>query len=93
MGKGTSNRLLGIMWTCAVFTLGRNMFSLITNGTCSTMKIVTSPANHDRNLLTMIIIETTSRRNFDLSRTECFSANVVSPSRNALPFVSEELEK
>ena len=48
----------------AVFTLGRNMFSLIMNETCFTVKIVHNRrciSNRDRNVFILSVIETTSR--------------------------------
>ena len=50
--------------TNAVLTLGRSMFSLIANETCFTMKSVhirRHCANHDRNMFSLIMIETISQ--------------------------------
>ena len=79
----------------AVFTLGQNMFSLITNKTCFTRNLFTSGgacANHDRHMFILSMVETTSRGSLDLSQTK-HSANVVSLSNIPLLFILEELEK
>ena len=72
----------------AVFTLRRNMFSLITNKTCFTIKSVHC-ASHDRNMFSRNMIETISRGSLDLSRTKHISTNV-SLLNTASPFVLEE---
>ena len=80
----------------AVFTLGQNMFSLITNKTCFTRNLFTSGgacANHDRHMFILSMVETTSRGSLDLSQTRHVSANVVSLLNAAMPFVPKGLEK
>ena len=48
-------------------------------------------ANHDRNMFTLILIETISQGSFHLSRTK--HTNVVSLLNTASPLVAEEFDK
>ena len=63
--SNTSSLFADLLSLNAVFTLGRNMFGLITNETCFTAKRV--HVNHDRNMFILSMIKTTSQGSFDVS--------------------------
>ena len=81
----------------AMFTLGQNVFSLITNETCSSMKSVYMRHSIaqiiNQNMFILSAIKTTSQGSFDLSQAKHVNANVVHLLNTAMPFIPEGLDE